>query len=93
MSNFEMTFSNSNGSVRTVLMNLKPADVVNFDLAYYFTFRNQNRFFLACGYSLALYHDDLIEVISGTLYTNEVSAMRVLQPAGVILGLGFEFAL
>lgn len=78
---------------KQVTLNLLPASTLNLTASYNWTFHKHNKFYLEFGYALAL-QSAPYEVLDGSMldYTSQI-VLKELSPGGLVLDLGFMFAL
>jgi hypothetical protein len=78
---------------KNVVLDLHRAGAFNLSASYNWYFRKNKLFYLEFGYSVPLDAEPW-KVKDGSVLTNSSKGMlRVLQPGGLILGLGFMFGL
>jgi hypothetical protein len=86
--------SNYGGNISTTL-DLHP--VTNGFVSGYHFFNlgrsGRHRFYLQAGYSFRLTDDNYTVVSGGPLSADARSVMTILQPGGIMLGLGFSFGI
>jgi hypothetical protein len=78
---------------KDVTIDLLKAGTLNLNATYSWVYHNYNRLFLEFGYAIPL-ESNSYEITDGSVLSdNAKKELRIIQPGGLILGLGFMFAL
>lgn len=86
--------SSSNNSNDKISLQLNKAHALNFSAAYNFAFKKgRHNFYLECGYSVPLSTDPWVIKNGVSLSDTDKRVFRLLQPGGIILGLGFNIGI
>jgi hypothetical protein len=78
---------------KEVTMDLLPASTINLTSSYNLYFRKNKLFYLEFGYAFPLELQPYRVKDGSVLTPTSESVMRLLQPGGMIVGLGFMFGL
>lgn len=89
---FETELETQSGR-RLVLIDLLPCQTLNLTAQHHWRLGKKNRFNLEFGYSIPLTYD-AYTIKDGSVLTDPSElALRILQPGGLMIGIGFSFGL
>jgi hypothetical protein len=76
-----------------VMMRLNPAAALNLSWAYHLKISKRSKMYFEAGYSLPLSPNRQYRILTNGYGATDVSdfTMRILQPSGIILAIGFLF--
>ena len=79
----------------TVPVSLQPVHLINFTYSYYWKLGKHNRFHLEAGYSIAVNRGYNFTALDpkNKPNGNTIRILNFLEPGGILLGIGFTFAL
>lgn len=92
---FETELELNNGSKQTVMMDLKPVGNLFFTAGWAWKMGKRNRFFLEGGYAFLLKADNYYVLYDDNIELSETSkrVLQMVRPGGLVICLGFNFAL
>lgn len=94
MDDIDLTMTDQTGATREVNFDLLQVGSINFTLNHNWVFRNKNIFFIEFGYATPTGGEEFYRINDGsTLTPEEELVMNIIRPGGVILALGFKFAI
>lgn len=91
----ELELELSSGNTEMVMMDLKPVGNLFFTAGYAWKMGKRNKFYLEGGYALPLIAEDYYVLYDETikLSQNSEQVLRVMRPGGLVIALGFNFAI
>jgi hypothetical protein len=92
---FETELELSSGNTEMVMMDLKPIGNLFFTAGYAWKMGKRNKFYLEGGYALPLVTEDYYVLYDENVQLSETSkqALQMLRPGGLVIALGFNFAI
>jgi len=92
---FETELELESGATEPVMMDLKPVGNLFFTAGWAWKMGKRNRFFLEGGYAFPLNTDNYYELYDDNIRLSEMSeqVLRIMRPGGLVVCLGFNFAI
>ncbi len=92
---FEVELELKNGDMQDVMMDLNPVTNGILALGYAWKVGRRNKIYLEGGYAINLKNKDYYTLIDDSVELSSTSerVLRVLRPGGLIISLGFNFAI
>jgi len=91
---FETELELESGATEPVMMDLKPVGNLFFTAGWAWKMGKRNRFFLEAGYAIPL-TDDYYVLYDDAIQLSQTSeqVLRIMRPGGLVVCLGFNFAI
>jgi hypothetical protein len=93
LKNFETELELESGSTEKVTLDLLGASCVNLTTGYNVVFGNGNKFYVEFGFGVKIEDEPYKVQNDKKLSDNGKAVLKVMQPGGIILGIGFLFGL
>ena len=81
------------GETKLVTINYLMASTINLTIGYNFIIGKSNIFYLETGYAIPLETSPWKVTDGSVLSSTSLEALRLIQPGGIILALGFMFGI
>lgn len=91
--NIKANLQVSSGTTQSVTLNYLQASTINLKAGYSWRIGEKNTFYLEFGYAIPMESSPWKVTDGSTLSNTSTSALQLIQPGGVILGLGFTFGI
>jgi hypothetical protein len=89
--NLQMSLPLQSGTTQTVHLDYLAAGTINLKAGYSFRMGKVNTFYLECGYAIPMQATAWKVTDGSALASAATETLNILQPGGIILGLGFTF--